>query len=150
MSCAPFLTALLRSELPANSRTARRKNLNALERIQCEKVSVPGHDVRCLACTASSRNLSSFGSRQAAIRTSISAHLASPVRAARKASDVFLIHIAKEFFPAENLVRRARPKRAGLFLLGEPGSRHDEVLNREATRHWLKSLHRRHHATMRL
>ncbi len=63
---------------------ARRNDPNSLKGMQCKQVRITGHNASRLAAYSERRNLSSFGSRQAVICTSISIHCASRVRTARK------------------------------------------------------------------
>src|ERR1700676_1647112 len=86
--------------------------------------------------TASSRNLSSFGSRQAVIRTSTSTHSASRVKAA-KSFECPPHRCIEGIFSARGLhrVRRASQRTAELFLFGGPVQAHDEASNLAGAKH---------------
>jgi len=84
-----------------------RKNLNSLERIQSEKVGVTRNNVRRAPAHREFEELIVF--RITANRNS---HINfNPFRLARqsrqKASNIFLVYIAKELFPAQDFIDSA-------------------------------------------
>ncbi len=82
----------------------RGKNLNALERIEREKVRVTGDDVGRVATDREFEELVVLG-----ITASCNLHIhIDPLSFARqsreKNSNIFLVHISPELFSAQNLV----------------------------------------------